>query len=198
MADIAHISGLIASGLMNNPFEYCDIVTSTTHKTLRGPRAGIIFSKVDERDLKSKIDFAVFPSCQGGPHNNVIAAICTQMKEVASNEFREYSKQTILNCQALIKSLISKGYKIATGGSDNHLFLLDVRPLKLTGNKVEKVSDFVSITINKNSIVGDKSALTPGALRFGTPAITTRGMKEKDLEVVAELIDKLLKICVEV
>lgn len=156
MADISHISGLIASKLLSDPFEYCDIVTTTTHKTLRGPRAGMIFSKVDDRKLKEKIDFAVFPMCQGGPHNNTIAGIATQLKEVASEEFKSYSKQVIKNSQYLAKCLMEKGYKIATDGTENHLFLLDCRPHKLTGNKMEKALDYLSITTNKNSIVGDK------------------------------------------
>lgn len=198
MADIAHVSGLIASKLLNNPFEHCDVVTSTTHKTLRGPRSGIIFYKLDERDLKGKIDFAVFPSLQGGPHNNVIAGIAAQLKEVATEEFVNYSKQIIANSKQLASSLIEKGYKIATNGTDNHLLMVDVRPLKLTGSKIEKVTDFVHITINKNSIAGDKSALTPGAIRLGTAAITTRGMKEKDVEKIAEFLDRVLKIAVEV
>lgn len=197
MADIAHVSGLIASKLLNNPFEYCDVVTSTTHKTLRGPRSGIIFYKLDERDLKGKIDFAVFPSLQGGPHNNVIAGIAAQFKEVASEEFVNYSKQIIANSKHFANCLKTKGYKIATDGTDNHLLMIDVRPLKLTGSKIEKVSDFVHITINKNSIAGDKSALIPGAIRLGTAAITSRGMKEKDIEKVVEFIDRLLQIAVE-
>lgn len=156
MADIAHISGLIACKLLNNPFEYCDIVTTTTHKTLRGPRAGMIFFKVDDRKLKDKIDFAVFPMCQGGPHNNSIAGIATQLKEVTTDYFKAYSKQIISNSRHLAKCLLDKGHKIATGGTDNHLFLLDVRPHGLTGNKVEKALDIVYITANKNSIIGDK------------------------------------------
>jgi glycine hydroxymethyltransferase len=142
--------------LLNNSFEYCDIVTTTTHKTLRGPRAGMIFFRVDDRKLKDKIDFAVFPMCQGGPHNNAIAGIATQLKEVHSDYFKAYSKQIISNSRHLAKTLIEKGHKIATGGTDNHLFLLDVRPHGLTGNKVEKALDIVYITANKNSIIGDK------------------------------------------
>lgn len=156
MADISHYSGFVASKLMNSPFEYCDVVTSTTHKSLRGPRSGIIFSKKDDRKLFEKIDFAAFPMLQGGPHNNVIAAVGTQMKEVMSEEFKEYSKQVLKNSKHMAEYFISKGYKIATGGTDNHLMLLDLRPLGLTGNKVEKAFDLVNITLNKNSIVGDK------------------------------------------
>lgn len=154
MVDMAHYSGLVASKLLNNPFEYADIVTSTTHKTLRGPRSGMIFCK---KDLKPKIDFSVFPGLQGGPHNQQIAGLAAQLKEVNTDEFREYSKQIIKNAQKLCECLIERGYKIVTDGTDNHLLLIDVRPLFLTGNKVEKVLDMVHITVNKNSIYGDKS-----------------------------------------
>lgn len=154
MVDMAHYSGLVASKLLNNPFEYADIVTSTTHKTLRGPRSGMIFSK---KELKAKIDFSVFPGLQGGPHNHQIAALATQLKEVDTPEFKEYSRQIIKNAQKLCEYLISKGYKIVTNGTDNHIVLLDVRPLALTGNKVEKVFEVANITVNKNSIYGDKS-----------------------------------------
>ena len=156
MADIAHFAGLVASKLLKSPFEYCDVVTSTTHKTLRGPRSGIILYKVDDRNLKEKIDFAVFPMCQGGPHNNVIAAIGTQMKEVKTEEFRLYSEQIIKNSKRMAERFISKNYKLATGGTDNHLLLIDLRPQNLTGGKLEKALDLVLITTNKNSIVGDK------------------------------------------
>lgn len=153
LVDMAHISGLIASGLCNNPFEYADVVTTTTHKTLRGPRAGMIFCK---KELKGKIDFSVFPSLQGGPHNHQIAAIATQLKEVNSEEFKEYSKQVMKNSKQLAQSLMDKGHKLATDGSDNHLMLVDVRPHNLTGNKVEKACELANITLNKNSIYGDK------------------------------------------
>lgn len=156
LADIAHISGLVASGLNNNPFEYCDIVTTTTHKSLRGPRSGVIFFKLDDRDFKNKIDFAVFPMLQGGPHNHQIAALAVQLKEVATPEFKNYCKQVIKNAQHLADSLVKKGYKIATGGTENHQFLLDMRPLGITGSKGDKALEYIDITANKNSIVGDK------------------------------------------
>jgi glycine hydroxymethyltransferase len=157
MADIAHISGLIATKEHNNPFEYCDLVTTTTHKSLRGPRAGMIFfNKKRDPSLEEKVNFAVFPMIQGGPHNHQIAGIATQLKEVASSEFKEYSKQIKRNAKALADSLMGKGYKLVSNGTDNHLMLWDVRPLQLTGSKIEKVCDMVHITLNKNTIVGDK------------------------------------------
>jgi len=195
MADIAHISGLVASKLLQNPFEYCDVVTTTTHKTLRGARGGIIFSKIDDRKLNEKIDFAVFPMCQGGPHNPNIAGIAAQLKEVKSEEFKKYSEQVIKNCRHLAKYLIEKGHKIATGGTDNHLFLLDLRPHGLTGSKMQNVFDMVSITLNKNSIAGDKSAISPGAVRIGLCAMTTRGLVEKDVESIGDYIHRTIEIC---
>lgn len=154
MADIAHTSGLIASKLLSSPFEYADIVTTTTHKSLRGPRHGMIFYR---KRFEEAINFAVFPMLQGGPHNTNIAALAVQLKEVASDEFREYSKQIISNCRALGAALSTKGEKFITGGTDNHLLMWDIRPHDLTGSKVEKVLDKIHITTNKNALVGDKS-----------------------------------------
>ena len=182
MADIAHTSGLVASKLLNQPFEYCDVVTSTTHKSLRGPRSGIIMCRKQHIDA---INFAVFPTLQGGPHNTAIAALAVQLKEVASDEFVEYSKQVIKNAQALAAALMEQGQTLICGGTKNHLVMWDLRPQGLTGSKVEKTLDFIHITTNKNSVVGDKSAVTPGGIRLGTPALTTRGMKEEEMKVIA-------------
>ena len=154
MADIAHTSGLIASRLLSSPFEYADIVTTTTHKSLRGPRHGMIFYR---KKYEEPINFAVFPMLQGGPHNTNIAALATQLKEVNSEEFRTYSKQVIANCKALGEALSKAGEKFITGGTDNHLLMWDIRPHELTGSKVEKVLDKIHITTNKNALVGDKS-----------------------------------------
>ena len=189
--DMAHFSGLVATQVLNSPFDLCDIVTTTTHKSLRGPRAGLIFFK---REFEERINFAVFPSIQGGPHNNTIAAVAVQLKEVASPEFKAYAQQIVANCKALAASLMSRGYKLATGGTDNHLILWDLRPAKLTGNKFELICDEASITLNKNSIHGDTSALTPGGVRVGTPALTSRGFKEADFEQVAEFLHRALVI----
>ncbi|PVU85276.1 hypothetical protein BB560_007084 [Smittium megazygosporum] len=206
MADIAHISGLVAARQQNNPFEYCDVVTTTTHKTLRGPRAGLIFYKLNpEADaldkansLQSRIDFAVFPSTQGGPHNNTIAAIAVALKQAASPEFAEYAKQVIANSKKLADSLIAHGYKLSTGGTDNHLILWDLKPLNLTGSKVEKICDMVGITLNKNSVVGDKSAVTPGGVRIGTAALTSRGMTEDDFVKIADFLHQVVSLSVQI
>ncbi|PVU92899.1 hypothetical protein BB561_003545 [Smittium simulii] len=203
MADIAHISGLVASGVQNNPFEYCDVVTTTTHKTLRGPRAGLIFyrkvagqAKADS--LESKIDFAVFPSTQGGPHNNTIAAIAVALKQAATPEFVAYAKQVIANSKQLASCLISRGYRLTTDGSDNHLLLWDLKPIGITGSKMEKVCDMMGITLNKNSVVGDKSAVSPGGIRIGTSALTSRGFVEADFKVVADFLNEAVELAVEI
>lgn len=202
LIDMSHVSGLIATKNHNNPFEYADVVTSTTHKTLRGPRAGMIFYRIEKEGknagLKEKINFAVFPTMQGGPHNHQIAAIATQLKEVATEDFAAYSKQIIVNAKQLAKTLMAYGHKVVTDGTDNHLILLDIRPEGLTGSKLEKACDLVYITLNKNTLYGDKSALTPGGVRIGTPAVTTRGMLEKDMEKIGEFIDRTIKLCVSV
>lgn len=183
MGDVAHISGLIATGLMKSPFEHCDIVTSTTHKSLRGPRSGIIFHR---KKYTEAINFAVFPMLQGGPHNVSIAALAVQLKEVATPEFKAYSVQVVKNAQALAKALMDKGEKLICNGTINHLVMWDLRQHGVTGSKVEKVMDLMHITANKNSVVGDKSAVNPGGIRLGTPALTTRGMVESDMEKIAE------------
>ena len=195
LVDMAHISGLIATEEHNNPFEYADVVTTTTHKSLRGPRSGMIFYKLE---YKQKIDFAVFPMLQGGPHNHQIGALAVQLKEVNTPQFREYIRQVKKNANALAEYLIKLGHKIVTNGTDNHLLLLDCRPHGLTGNKVEKACEIAHITLNKNAIYGDKSALSPGGIRIGTPAVTTRGMKENDMEIIAGYLDRVLKICIQV
>lgn len=198
MADIAHIAGLIATGQHNNPFELCDIVTTTTHKSLRGPRSGIIFyNKKKNPELKEKIDFAVFPMLHGGPHNHQIAAVATQMKEVASPEFIEYAIQVKKNTKALADYMMNKGLKLVGNGTENHLLLWDVRPLGLTGQLFEKGLEKVHITVNKNTIIGDKNALKPGGIRMGGCALTTRGMKEKDMNTVGEFIHQFARISEE-
>merc|ERR1719482_1354455 len=188
MVDMAHISGLVATGEAASPFELADIVTTTTHKSLRGPRSGMIFfrrgPKSDEPgapsyDYEDAINFSVFPSLQGCPHNHQIAGLATQLKEVATPEFKAYAKQVRANAQALAKFLIGKGYKLTTNGTENHLMLWDLRPLGLTGSKVEKVLEMAHITLNKNAVHGDVSAMSPGGVRIGAPAMTSRGLKEK-------------------
>mmetsp|Transcript_36072 Transcript_36072/g.57902 ORF Transcript_36072/g.57902 Transcript_36072/m.57902 type:complete len:249 (+) Transcript_36072:65-811(+) len=193
---MAHFSGLVATDQVASPFEYCDIVTTTTHKSLRGPRGAMIFSrknvtvKGNTQLLDDAVNFAVFPSLQGGPHNNVIAALALQLKEVDSPVFKEYSHQVIRNAKVLADTLISKGYKLVTNGTDNHLILWDLRPHNITGSKMEALCEAVSITLNKNAVFGDTSALTPGGVRVGTPALTTRGFLENDFIKVGQLLDK--------
>jgi len=187
MVDMAHTSGLIAAKCLDSPFEHADVVTSTTHKTLRGPRSGIIFGK---KDLMDKIDTAVFPSLQGGPHNHQIAGVAVALKEANTEEFTAYANNVISNAQALSNGLVRRGHNIATGGTDNHLLLWDVRTQGMNGNKVEKILDMVSITTNKNSLPGDVSAVNPGGVRLGTPALTSRGLNEEDFDIVAGFLDR--------
>lgn len=187
MVDMAHISGLVAGKVAANPFEYADLVTTTTHKSLRGPRSGMIFAK---QELMEDINAAVFPSLQGGPHNHQIGALAVALKEAMQPEFKEYAKAIVANAKALAKGLQKRGHVLATGGTDNHLLLWDVRTMGLTGSKVEKVLELASITTNKNSIPGDTSAINPGGVRLGTPALTTRGLDERDFDVVAEFLHR--------
>ncbi|CAF2366037.1 unnamed protein product [Rotaria sp. Silwood2] len=215
VADMAHVSGLVAANVVANPFEYSDIVTTTTHKSLRGPRAALIFfrrgikkkqttkkgtkeEQVETYDYERKINEAIFPGLQGGPHNNTIAAIGVALKEVASDDFKIYAKQVISNAKQLVKTLQGKGYTFVSGGTDTHLALLDLRPLGLDGAKAEKVLEAVSIAVNKNTCPGDKSALKPSGIRLGTPALTTRGFRENDIIEVANYIDQAIKLAVEI
>merc|ERR1712012_1347943 len=198
MADMAHISGLVATGLHPSPFEHCDIVTTTTHKSLRGPRSGMIFYKYTDRipDIKDKIDQAVFPALQGGPHNHQIGALATQLLEVNSPDFKAYTQQVIDNAKILADVLMSKGYKLATDGTENHLVLWDLRPQGLTGSKLEKICDAVSITLNRNAVNGDSSALSPGGVRVGMPAMTTRGCKTEDAKQIGLFLDQCARTAI--
>jgi len=197
MMDMAHISGLVAAGELKSPFEHCDVVTTTTHKSLRGPRAGLIFFRRDERGFEGRINQAVFPALQGGPHEHQIAGVATQLKEVCTPEFKVYAQQVIKNAQALGKKLTSLGHIIATGGTENHLVLWDLKPAGITGSKYEKICDACNITLNKNCVPGDVSAVSPGGVRIGAPALTTRKMVESDFEKIAEFLDEVLKIALK-
>merc|ERR1719218_544613 len=159
MADMAHISGLVATKQHPAPFEHCDVVTTTTHKSLRGPRSGMIFFKYSDRipDIKERIDMAVFPALQGGPHNHQIGALAAQLLEVQTPEFVAYSKNVVANAKTLAEALQAMGHKLAADGTDNHLVLWDLRPHGLTGGKVEKVCEYSSISLNRNTVAGDKS-----------------------------------------
>lgn len=183
MVDMAHIAGLVAAGLHQSPVPYADVVTTTTHKTLRGPRGGLILCK---EELAAKIDKAVFPGTQGGPLMHIIAAKAVALGEALKPEFKEYQKQIIANAQTLSKELVKEGFKIVSGGTDNHLMLIDLRPFGITGKEMEKRLDEVHITVNKNAIPNDpeKPFITSG-IRVGTPAITTRGFKEEEMKKIA-------------
>lgn len=195
MCDMAHTAGLIAAGLLNNPFDVCDVVTTTTHKTLRGPRAGLVFYR---KELGDAINAAVFPGLQGGPHQNAIAAIAVQMKEVASPEWVEYAKAVVENARTLANDLVFMGYTIVTGGTDNHVFLWDLRPQGLGGSKLEALCDLVGITINKNAVPGDKSALSPGGVRIGTAAVTSMGYTTDHMHKVASHLNAAVKLALEI
>lgn len=190
MVDMAHIAGLVAAGLHNNPCEVADFVTSTTHKTLRGPRGGVILCK---KEYATKIDKAIFPGIQGGPLEHVIAAKAVCFKEALSPEFKEYQKKVVANAKALSDALIKRGFDIVSGGTDNHIVLLDLRSKNVTGKDAEKLLDEAHITVNKNSIPFDPANfLITSGVRLGTPAVTTRGMNEEDMETIAEIIEVVL------
>lgn len=205
-ADIAHPAGLIATGLLNDPFDHCHIVSSTTHKTLRGPRGGIIMLRNDFenpwglkdpkgnlRMMSSLLDLAVFPGSQGGPLEHVIAAKAVAFGEILSADFKAYGKQVISNAQAMAKAFVSRGYNLISNGTDNHLMLIDLRNKNLTGKKAQETLDKAHITLNKNAVpFDDKSPFVTSGIRVGVPAVTTRGMKEEHMEVVVNLIDKVL------
>lgn len=189
MADIAHTAGLVSAGLLQSPFEVCDVVTTTTHKTLRGPRGALIFYK---KELKEKIDFAVFPSSQGGPHNNTISAICTALKQVNTPEYKKYAKQVVKNAQYLATKLQECGFDVLTGGTENHIVMVNVKSsFGIGGSRFEKVAELCNVSINKNTIATDTSALNPSGIRIGTPAMTTRGFMESDFKFVTLALHKI-------
>uniref|UniRef100_A0A0K8RCW3 glycine hydroxymethyltransferase n=1 Tax=Ixodes ricinus TaxID=34613 RepID=A0A0K8RCW3_IXORI len=208
MADMAHISGLVAAKVIPSPFEYADLVTTTTHKTLRGSRAGLVFfrkglKEVDKKgkeimyDFESKVNFAVFPALQGGPHNHAIASVAVALKQATTPQFRAYQEQVLKNAKAMVTALLAKGYTVVSGGTDNHLLLLDLRPKGLDGARLESVMNECNLTANKNTCPGDKSALVPGGIRLGAPALTSRNFKEKDFHQVIDFIDRAVTIALE-
>jgi glycine hydroxymethyltransferase len=206
MADIAHPAGLIAKGLLSYPFDHCHFVTSTTHKTLRGPRGGVIMMKKDfenpfglkdvkgnTRMMSNLIDMAVFPGTQGGPLQHVIAAKAIAFGEILTDEYTVYAKQVQLNAQAMAKAFVNKDYKIISGGTDNHLMLIDLRNKNISGKKAEQALVLADITLNKNMVpFDDKSAFVTSGIRVGTPAITTRGLKEEHMSFIVDVIDTVL------
>ncbi len=204
--DMAHPAGLIAKGLLNSPFEHCHFVTSTTHKTLRGPRGGIILMKKDFdnpfglKDVKGNIrpmsnlmDMAVFPGIQGGPLEHIIAAKAVAFGEILTDEFSTYTSQVISNAQAMAKAFVDKGYQLISSGTDNHLMLIDLRNKNISGKKAEQALVKADITLNKNMVpFDDKSAFVTSGIRIGTPAITTRGLKETDMQFIVNMVDNVL------
>ncbi|WP_196596172.1 serine hydroxymethyltransferase [Pectinatus frisingensis] len=191
MVDMAHIAGLVAAGLHPNPIEYADVVTSTTHKTLRGPRGGIILCR--DAEFGKQFNKAIFPGTQGGPLMHVIAAKAVAFKEALSDEFKEYQRQIIKNARALSEALIQNGFRIVSGGTDNHLMLVDLRSKNITGKEAEKILDDIGITVNKNTIPFEPlSPFVTSGIRLGTPALTTRGLKEDDMREIAAIIGMAL------
>jgi len=205
LADMAHISGLVAAQMIPSPFDHADVVTTTTHKSLRGPRGAMIFYRkgqkgVDKKgnpimyDLEEKINFSVFPGLQGGPHNHTIAGLAVALKQAMSPDFKKYQNQVMKNMVAMSDRLKKHGVELVSGGTDNHLVLADLRPLGVDGSRVERVLELAHIACNKNTVPGDKSAMVPGGLRLGTPALTTRGFVEADFERVADMVWKGIEI----
>lgn len=205
VADIAHIAGLIIGGVHPSPAGLADVITTTTHKTLRGPRGAMILcngnpseplkpAELTKENIPTLIDRAVFPGLQGGPHNHTTAGIAVALKEAMQPEFKEYAKQIVRNAKALADSLIGHGFEIMTGGTDNHLMLVDLRNKNITGKEAEKVLDEVGITVNKNMIPYDpRKPFDPSGIRLGTPVLTTRGMKESEMKSVGDFIAKTIE-----
>lgn len=216
MADMAHISGLVAAKVIPSPFSFADIVTTTTHKSLRGPRGAMIFYRKGLRrvnpktkeetwyNLEGPINISVFPGHQGGPHNHTITALAVALQQAQAPEFRAYQEQVLLNAKALATRLGDSkkngglGYKLVSGGTDTHLVLVDLKPQGVDGARVERVLELVGVASNKNTVPGDKSAMIPGGLRIGTPAMTTRGFTDNDFTRVADIIDRAVTIAVRV
>ena len=216
LADMAHISGLVAAKVLPGPFQYADIVTTTSHKSLRGPRGALIFfrkgvrrtnpkTKVDEMyNLEGPINTSVFPGHQGGPHNHTITALSVALKQAQAPDFHAYQSQVLANAQAFAKRLGDDkasgglGYSIVSGGTDNHLVLADLKPHGVDGGRVERILELVGVAANKNTVPGDRSALVPGGLRMGSPAMTTRGFVENDFVRVADIVDRAVIIAARI
>ncbi|KAI1476097.1 hypothetical protein K445DRAFT_321275 [Daldinia sp. EC12] len=210
VVDMAHISGLIAAEVIKSPFPHADIVTTTTHKSLRGPRGAMIFFRKGVRstdpktgkqtlyDLESAINFSVFPGHQGGPHNHTITALAVALKQAQTPEFKAYQEKVVSNAKTLENKFKELGYKLVSDGTDSHMVLLDLRPQAVDGARIEAVLEQINIACNKNATPGDKSALTPYGIRIGTPAMTSRGFGEQDFERVAGYIDESIKIAKEI
>lgn len=208
LSDMAHISGLVSAGVTDSPFPYSDIVTTTTHKSLRGPRGAMIFfrkgiRKVTKKgkeipyELERKINFSVFPGHQGGPHNHTISALAVALKQCTEPEYVKYQQEVVSNAKHFADALVSKGFKLVSDGTDTHLILVDLRSRNIDGARVEAVLERANIAANKNTVPGDVSALFPSGLRVGTPAMTTRGFGPEEFDKVAEFIDQAVNIAIE-
>lgn len=208
LSDMAHISGLVSAGVIDSPFPYSDIVTTTTHKSLRGPRGAMIFfrkgiRKVTKKgkeipyELERKINFSVFPGHQGGPHNHTISALAVALKQCTEPEYVKYQQEVVSNAKHFADALVSKGFKLVSDGTDTHLILVDLRSRNIDGARVEAVLERANIAANKNTVPGDVSALFPSGLRVGTPAMTTRGFGPEEFDKVAEFIDQAVNIAIE-
>lgn len=198
MADMAHIGGLVAAGLApQDPFDYCDIVTTTIHKTLRGPRSALVFfrkSTDKNPNLGTDMNNSIFPGHLGGPHNHTISAVATSLHQANSQEFIDYQKQVLKNAQKMSDIFLEKGYKLMTGGTENHMILINLKGQGVDGAQVEHVLNELDITVNKNTVKGDSSALRPSGLRLGSPPMTTRGCKEAEFQQIADLVDEGIRI----
>jgi len=190
MADIAHVAGLVAAGLHPNPVPYCEFVTTTTHKTLRGPRAGMILCR---EEMAKKLNSSIFPGIQGGPLMHVIAAKAVALREAMTPEFREYQRQIVANAQAMARTIAARGFRLVSGGTDNHLMLVNLSATPLTGKEAEEALEEVGITVNKNTVPFEtRSPFITSGIRIGTPAVTTRGMKEPEMERIGTMIADIL------
>ncbi|XP_068655961.1 serine hydroxymethyltransferase, mitochondrial-like [Aristolochia californica] len=209
LADMAHISGLVAAGVIPSPFDYADVVTTTTHKSLRGPRGAMIFfrkglKEVNKQgqevmyDYEDKINQAVFPGLQGGPHNHTITGLAVALKQATTPEYKAYQEQVLSNCAKFAQTLSGNGYELVSGGTENHLVLVNLKNKGIDGSRVEKVLEMVHIAANKNTVPGDVSAMVPGGIRMGTPALTSRGFLEQDFVKVAEYFDAAVKLSLKI
>ncbi|URE18877.1 Interconversion of serine and glycine (By similarity) [Musa troglodytarum] len=209
LADMAHISGLVAGGVIPSPFEYADVVTTTTHKSLRGPRGAMIFFRKGVKeinkqgkevmyDFEEKINAAVFPGLQGGPHNHTISGLAVALKQATTREYKAYQEQVLSNCARFAQCLLEKGYELVSGGTENHLVLVNLKNKGIDGSRVEKVLELVHIAANKNTVPGDVSAMVPGGIRMGTPALTSRGFVEEDFAKVADFFDTAVKVALKI
>eukprot|EP00915_Cephaloidophora_sp_WS-2016_P003469 GHVH01004645.1.p1 GENE.GHVH01004645.1~~GHVH01004645.1.p1 ORF type:complete len:339 (+),score=37.11 GHVH01004645.1:510-1526(+) len=201
LVDMAHISGLIAAEQHASPFPYADVVTTTTHKSLRGPRSAMVFVNHTRlgAEVAEQVHKGVFPGVQGGPHNHQIAALCTQLKEVMTDGFREYQSNVVNNCRYFAQLMTERGYVLVSGGTDTHLMVVNTKLSRgVTGSKVEYIAELCNVSLNKNTVPGDASPLSPSGIRIGTPAMTSRGCREGDMQTIVEVLDDIIELTAEI